>query len=124
MKKPSPRRARDERGVSLIEVMIGLVILASALLGLIGASGLALHNTVRSSQSMQMWAAVQWKADSLVSSGYGNVTNGSDTVQGYPMSWIVSGTDPERIDLLVDYPNLRTGAAMRDTLIIYLFESW
>lgn len=120
MTKPQPKRARDERGVSLIEVMIGMVMLTSALLGLIGASGLALHNTIRSRQNMQMWAAVQWKADSLVSLGWGNVTSGSDTVQGYAMSWTVSGTDVEQVGLLVDYPGRITGAMIQDTLFMYL----
>ena len=120
MKKPQPKRARDERGVSLIEVMVGMVMLTSTLLGLAGATGLALQTTIRGRQDIQLWAAVQWKADSLVSSGWGNVTNGSDTVHGYPMSWTVSGTDLERIDLLVDYPSQITGAARQDTLILYL----
>ena len=122
MKTPQRRRARDERGMSLIEVMVAMVMLASALLSLVGASGLALQTTIRGRRDMQMWAAVQRQADSLVSLGWGNVTNGSDTVQGYPMSWTVSGTDLEQIDLLVDYPNLRTGAAIQDTLILYLTD--
>lgn len=120
MKKPQPERARDERGMSLIETMVAMVILTSALLGLAGAAGLALRNTTRGREDMQLWAAVQWKADSLISVGWGNVTNGSDTVHGYPMSWTVSGTDVERIDLLVDHPSLLTGAVIQDTLIMYL----
>lgn len=119
-KMRQPKRARDERGVSLVEVMIGMVILTSALLGLIGASGLALQTTIRGRQDLQMWAAVQWKADSLVSLGWGNVSSGSDMVQGFPMSWTVSGTDLEQIDLLVDHTSLGTGAARQDTLVLYL----
>ena len=120
MKKPQPKRARDERGVSLIEVMVGMVMLTSTLLGLAGAAGLAIQTTNRGRQDIQLWAAVQWKADSLVSLGWGNVTSGSGTVHGYPMSWTVSGTKLERIDLLVDHTSLRTGTTVRDTLILYL----
>ena len=120
MKKPQPKRARDERGVSLVEIMVSMVILSSALLGLASAAGLAVRTTIRGRQDIQLWAAVQWKADSLVSLGWGNVTNGSDTFQGYPMSWTVSGTDVERIDLLVDHASLTTGATIRDTLLLYL----
>ena len=98
MKKPQGKRAFNERGVSLIEVMVAMVMLTSALLGLASAAGLALRTTVRGRQDLQLWAAVQWKADSLVALGWGNVTNGSDTFQGYPMSWTVSGTNLERID--------------------------
>jgi len=120
MKKPQGKRALNERGVSLIEVMVAMVMLTSALLGLASAAGLALRTTVRGRQDLQLWAAVQWKADSLVALGWGNVTNGSDTFQGYPMSWTVSGTNLERIDLLVDRASLTTGATIRDTLVLYL----
>ena len=120
MKKPQHKRPRDERGVSLIEVMVAMVMLTSALLGLASAAGLALRTTVRGRQDMNLWAAVQWKADSLVSLGWGNVTNGSDTFHGYPMSWTVSGTNLEQIDLLVDHASLTTGATLQDTLVLYL----
>ena len=122
MKRLQCKRARDERGVSLVEVLIGMVMLTAAVLGLVGASGLALQTTIRGRRDMQLWAALQWKADSLVSVGWGSVTNGTDTVQGYPMSWTVTGTDLEQIDILVDYPSLMTGAMIRDTLVIYLTQ--
>ena len=114
MTRTQPTRARDERGISLIDVMVGLVMLTSAVLGLASAAGLAIRTTIRGRQDMQLWAAVQWKADSLIS--LANVTNGSDTVHGYPMSWTVSG---EKIELLVDYASLTTGATIRDTLVLY-----
>ncbi len=120
MKKPQPKRARDERGVSLVEIMVSMVMLSSALLGLASAAGLAVRTTIRGRQDIQLWAAVQWKADSLVSLGWGNVTSGSDTFQGYPMSWTVSGTNVEQIDLSVDHPSLTTGAMVRNTLTLYL----
>ena len=110
----------DERGVSLVEVMVAMVMLTSTLLGLGTAAGLAMKTTARGRQDMQLWAAVQWKADSLVSMGWGNVTYGSDTVHGYSMSWTVSGTDPQQIELLVDHASLTTGATIRDTLVLYL----
>ncbi len=120
--KPKAERARDERGLSLIEVMIAIVVLATALLALSGAAGLAVRTTVRGQQEIQMWSAVQWKADSLISLGWGNVTAGSDTVNGFPMSWTVSGTNLEQIDLSVDHQSLATGAMIRNTLTLYLTE--
>ena len=120
MKKLQLKRARDERGVSLVEIMVAIVLLGTAVMSLASAAGLAMRTTVRGRQDMQMWAAVQWKADSLVSLGWGNVTNGSDTVHGYPMSWTVSGTDLQQIELLTDHASLTTGATMRDTLVLYL----
>lgn len=120
MKKLQGKRALNERGVSLVEVIVGMLILASGVMSLASAAGLAMRTTVRGRQDMHLWAAVQWKADSLVSLGWGNVTNGSDTVHGYPMSWTVSGTDLQQIELLTDHASLTTGATMRDTLVLYL----
>ena len=46
MTQAQPKRAWDERGVSLIEVMVGLVMLTLALLALASAAGLALRTLV------------------------------------------------------------------------------
>ncbi len=46
MTQTQPRRPRDERGVSLIEVMVGMLMLTSALLALASAAGLALRTLV------------------------------------------------------------------------------
>ncbi len=111
--------ARDERGASLIEVMVAMVMLTSALLALSGAAGLALRSTNQGRQDLQLWTAVQWTADSLFAAGAGNVTNGSDVVQGRNVSWMVSGADPLRIELLVDRLD-RTAQTVQDTVLLYL----
>ncbi len=119
MTQAQPKRARDERGASLIELMVGMVMLTAALLGLAGAAGLALRSTIQGREDLRLWAAVQWTADSLFSVGAGNVTNGSDVVQGRAVSWTVSGTNPQRIDLLVD--RLTTNRqTVQDTVLLYL----
>ncbi len=120
MTQAQPKRAWDERGVSLIEVMVGLVMLTLALLALASAAGLALRTTARAGEDLQLWAAVQWTADSLVSMGAGNVVNGSGVVQGRTVSWTVSGTDPQRIDLVVDRRRMTDLAIVKDTLVLYL----
>ncbi len=120
MTDTQPKRARDERGVSLIEVMVGLVMLTSALLALASAAGLALRTTVRAGEDVQLWAAAQWTADSLVSMGAGNVVSGSGVVQGRTVSWTVSGTDPQRIDLVVDRRRMTDLVIVKDTLVLYL----
>ena len=120
MTQAQPKRAWDERGVSLIEVMVGLVMLTLALLALASAAGLALRTTARAGEDLQLWAAVQWTADSLVSMGAGNVVSGSGVVQGRAVSWTVSGTDPRRIDLVVDRRRMTDLAIVKDTLVLYL----
>ena len=116
------KTSRDERGMSLVELVVGIVILSMVLLGMAGAAGLATRQTVRGRTDLQLWAAVQWKADSLVALGWGNVINGSDVVHGHAMSWIVTGTNPERIDLMVDRMNMTTLTTVQDTVVLYLSQ--
>ena len=111
--------ARDERGASLIEVMVAMVMLTSALLGLAGAAGLAVRSTNQGRQDLQLWMAVQWAADSLYSVGAGGVVNGSDVVQGRSVSWTVSGANPVRIELLVGRLDSRH-QTVQDTILLYL----
>ncbi len=100
--------------------MVGMVTLTSALLGLASAAGLALRTTARAGEDLQLWVAVQWTADSLVSTGAGNVANGSGVVQGRTVSWTVSGADPQRIDLVVNRRRMTDLVIVKDTLELYL----
>lgn len=116
------KQIRSERGVALVEVLVGIILLSVVLLGLAAAAAHAIRQTTRGRQDLQIWAAVQRTADSLVLVGWGNVTTGSGVTQGHKMWWTVTGTDPERIDLEVERQNLTTGQAVRDTLVLYLTD--
>ncbi len=123
--KKHPKRARDERGVSLIEVMVAMVILTSTLLSLSAAAALALRTTIRGREDLRVWAAVQRKGDSLVERGAGNITAGSDVVDGRPISWTVGawtagGPNPQRIDLIVDRAAMMDLSIVKDTIVLYL----
>ncbi len=118
--KKQPKRARDERGVSLVEILVAMVILTSALLSLASASALAIRTTIRGREDLKMWAAVQRKGDSLMARGAGNVASGSDVVRGRNIAWTVSGASPERIDLLVDRQRVTELVIVQDTVVIYL----
>ncbi len=82
----------DERGASLVEIIVGMMMLTTALFSLASAAGLALRTTIRGREDLQTWAVVQRKADSLVARGAGNIASGSDVVQGRVISWVVSGS--------------------------------
>lgn len=115
-----PVRLGNERGLSLIEAMIGVIILSIVLLGLAASAGLAIRQTARGRQDMQMWAAVQWTVDSLVSVGAGNVANGQAVVQGFPMKWTTDLGSPEQIILEVDRLSMTTKLTIKDTVVFYL----
>ena len=119
MRKQQLKQARDERGVSLVEIMVAIVLLATAVMSLASAAGLAMRTTVRAREDLRAWAVVQRKADSLVAQGAGNITAGSDVVGGRAISWTVSGANPERIDLVVDRAAMNL-AIVKDTVVLYL----
>ena len=112
----------DERGVSIVEIMVGMMMLTTALFSLASAAGLALRTTIRGREDLQTWAAVQRKADSLMARGAGNNVSGADVVQGRAISWVVSGAAPERIDLIVDRRKMVDRTIVKDTLVLYLSQ--
>jgi len=109
---------RERRGVSLIEILIGVIVLAIALLGLAAAGGVAARQVYRGRVEMQRWVAVQQQLETLVAAGYDSVAAGSAVVQGYPMSWTVSGTDPKQITLVMQRLNF-AGQMVADTVVTY-----
>lgn len=120
-RKGAGKKVRGQEGVTLVEVLIGVIILSLALLGLAAAGGVAARQVYRGRVDMGRWAALQQRLESLVAEGYENVTAGSDTVQGYPMSWTVTGTNPKQITLVVTRENFR-GQTVQDTMVTYLAD--
>ena len=119
MSRQSAFSFRDQRGVSLVEMLIGIVILAVALLALAAAGGVATRQVGYGRQDMGRWAAIQEQMETLVALGYDNVTDGSNTVQGYPMTWTVTGTDPKEITLVMERVNY-SGQTVQDTFMTYM----
>ncbi len=115
------KRLREERGVSLVELMVAVVILAVALLGLAGAGGVAAQQLRIGRTDMHRWAAVQQQMEELVRMGYDSVTTGAAVVQGYPMSWTVSGTNPKKVLFSVERTNL-SDQLVKDTTVLYFAD--
>ena len=103
--RPRSRRAysaRNERGASLIEAMVGIVLMTVVLLGIGQAMGSAMRAIAHSGQDLQLWADVQRKADSLTALSAATLVSGSDVVGGRDISWTVTGSNPVRVDLTAD----------------------
>jgi prepilin-type N-terminal cleavage/methylation domain-containing protein len=116
----------NREGFSLVEVMISMTLLGVAMMSLAGAAALGLSQMGKARQDLQYSADVQQVADSLVGSGWNNVSNGSATVRGRPVSWTVStaSASSQRVDLVVQ----RTGQASQttvyqDTVTLYVAKS-
>ena len=108
----------DRRGVSLVEILVALTILAGALLSLAGAAGLASRHLLSGRTDLNAWAASQSQVEDLMSRGFDTISSGSATVEGFPMVWTVSGTNPKKVLLEMDWTN-RSGRLVTDTVVLY-----
>ena len=111
-------RLADRRGISLVEIIVALMILSGALLSLAGAAGLAARHLHSGRVDLNAWAASQSQAEDLMSRGFDTISSGSDTVGGYAITWTVSGTNPKKVLLEVDWTN-RSVRLVTDTVVLY-----
>ena len=112
-----------ESGFTVVEAIVGIVMLSIGLVGLAKASALGFSQVTRARQDMQYAADVQQVMDSLQSRGYGLVTSGSVTLRGRAVSWTV--TSPSATSQLVTVVAQRWGyqnmtGSVQDTLLLYL----
>lgn len=111
-----------ERGFTLIEMMFVLLVMAMGCLALAQASVAALHQASLAGKQDARWATVQRWSDSLTVRGHGNVSPGSDTLEGISASWTVDSIAPdlERVTMALE-ANPSEGA-WQDTLILHLYR--
>jgi prepilin-type N-terminal cleavage/methylation domain-containing protein len=117
------RRRAAQAGFTLIEALIGVVVLSLGLLALGAAAGISLRDLTRSRRDMQYWADVQQVVDSLIGRGWGNVSSGSRTVNGRPMSWTLTTVSPnsQRLDILVTRTKYTSyDATTQDSIVVFL----
>ena len=113
--------ASNERGSTVVEVMIALIVLTTAVTALVASTGFSSRSLVTSRRDLQWWAALQWKADSLMAVDSASAIDGADSVNGYPMSWTVHPGVPTRVDVVVGgAQSILNDAALADTVVVYL----
>ena len=122
MRKHASRATLDDRGISLVEVLVAIIILGGALASIAAAGGHAARQVAGSRRDLNVSAAVQSQMETLRTRGYKGISSGNtsaDTavVNGYWMEWTVSGEDPKEVVLEVHWTN-RAGTAVRDTVIL------
>ncbi len=110
---------RNEGGVALVEILVSIIILAVALLSLASASGQAARQIYHSRRELRMWSAVQSQVDSLRAAGFKNLVAGSATVEGYPVSWNVTGNDPKTVTLDIYYANAQGGTQAHSVMLTF-----
>lgn len=122
---PTPQAERD-RGFSLVEILVAVTLLGVAMMSLSGAAALGLSQMGKARQDLHYSADVQQVADSLVGRGWNNVTSGSSTIRGRPVSWIVTTASPtsQRVDLIVTRRGqAETAVLYADTVTLYVARS-
>jgi prepilin-type N-terminal cleavage/methylation domain-containing protein len=118
---PTPQAER--RGFSLVEILVAVTLLACAMMSLAGAAALGLSQMGKARQDLGYSADVQQVADSLVGRGWGNVSTGSSTIRGRPVSWTVSTINPnsQKIDLVVTRRGqAQTNVIYSDTVTLFV----
>jgi prepilin-type N-terminal cleavage/methylation domain-containing protein len=112
-------------GFSLMEVIVSVSLLSLVLMGLSGAAALGLTQMSKARQDLQFAADVQQVSDSLIAKGYLNVTNGSATVRGRPISWTVSTVNAksQTVSIVAQRRGLANPNTMfADTVTLYLAD--
>ena len=121
---PTPQAER--RGFSLVEILVAVTLLACAMMSLAGAAALGLSQMGKARQDLGYSADVQQVADSLVGRGWGNVSTGSSTIRGRPVSWTVSTINPnsQKINLIVTRRgHAQTNVIYSDTVTLFVAKS-
>ncbi len=118
-----PDKARDRRGMSLVEVLVAVTLLGVAMLSLGAAAGVGVRQMGLARQDLQYAADVQQEVDSLSGLTWNSVTNGSANVRGRAFNWTVS--TPNANSRLVTVVVQRRGhqdptKVFLDTVVVYM----
>jgi type II secretory pathway pseudopilin PulG len=111
-------RVQSERGITMIEILVVIVITAGVLMSLAAAMGLAYSNIGRSTMDTDAYAASQAKLEQLVSMDYDSISTGSGDLGGYEMQWTVTGTDPKQLVFELFWTN-RAGVQKVDRTVLF-----
>ena len=106
--------------------MIAMSLLAVAMMSLAGAAALGLNQMGRARQDLQYSADVQQVADSLIGAGWNQVSNGSATIRGRPVNWVVTpvSANSQKIDIVVQRRGQADATVIyRDTVTVFVSKS-
>jgi hypothetical protein len=106
-----------------VEVLVAVTLLGLAMMSLAGAATLGLSQMGKARQDLQYSADVQQVTDSLVGAGWNHVSNGSATVRGRPINWLVTTLSPssQKVDVMVfRRGQAQTALTYTDTVTIFL----
>jgi len=99
----------NERGITLLEVLIAMIILGFSLLLLLNMAMVALDGNDWSNKTTIATQLLQEKMEQLRSVANTGLVDGSDTTKGYARSWTVTnaGNHLRRVDVNVTWEDIR-----------------
>ena len=99
------RMLRTERGFSLIEVMIAIVLFAIGLLAFAGLEIVAVRNATYSKEYGKANTYAQQKVEEMKGTDWASASSGSDTVEGkFTRTWTVTTTgDIKNVAVTVEW---------------------
>lgn len=85
---------------------------------LLMASGLGAVHMTSSKRDAEWMVAVQPRIERIRTQGYAAAAPGSESAQGYSMSWYVSGTDPKQVMFIAAHPGDEARGPTTDTILL------
>jgi Tfp pilus assembly protein PilV len=118
----TPRRAprwtrRD--GFSITEVIVSVMVVSIGVIAFATAVGLAARDIRLGQRHTDIAMLVTDQMEQLKSLPPHLVQNGQRDEGDYQLTWTVSGGNPTKVVLVVQYPGLKTGVRT-DTLVTYM----
>jgi Tfp pilus assembly protein PilV len=110
---------RARRGLSLVEVVVSVMLLAVVILGVVSAGKAVTRQLGSARGDLHLWAALQTVGDSLRQRGYGAVTDGSRSVGSYQFNWTVN-TSTTNLNIVTLAGSSTGRVVVSDTVVIYL----
>lgn len=103
-------RQDNRGGFTLVEVIIAIIILAVGLMGMAGTTALVVRQITLADVATERAAAVQSTIERLRALPFDSVSNGSQTIGIYQMSWTVTTFQNQWkvVDLISNGPGMAT----------------
>ena len=113
------KHAKDSGGFSLVELLISVIIISIGIVGFATAVGLMATELWFGRRDTEISMAVMDKAEELKALGASNVTDDSEMVGEYQLSWTIVDNTPTKVQLVASY-YAHDGSPRADTLITYI----
>jgi Tfp pilus assembly protein PilV len=119
MSARSVRRRLDARGISVVELLVGVVLLAVVVVSLAGASMYASRMLTRSQVSMESTEFQQSELERILAVPYDSLASGSRATEVGESEWTVTDLGTHRRILLITHYAPTSAISVKDTLVAF-----